>query len=90
MIEVEMHDGSIVRLKKINRDHDPRSRMQALTLLEQAQSDQVFLTGLLYYEEPRQTLNETLHLVDAPLADVPVEKLRPSQDALSSLMASFA
>ena len=53
IIEVDMHDGSIIRLKKLDRDHDPRNRRQALDVLEQATREQLFLTGLIYYEEPR-------------------------------------
>ncbi|CAG0956743.1 partial 2-oxoglutarate/2-oxoacid ferredoxin oxidoreductase subunit beta, partial [Gammaproteobacteria bacterium] len=88
-IDVEMHDGSRIRLKKLDKGHDPRSRHQAITILEQAQREQLFLTGLLYYEEPRQVLGETLQLTDTPLTDLPKEKLRPSKDTLDKLMQSF-
>jgi 2-oxoglutarate ferredoxin oxidoreductase subunit beta len=37
MIQVEMHDGSLLRLKKLGRDYDPRSRAQAIAALEEAQ-----------------------------------------------------
>lgn len=79
----------MIRLKKFGRNHDPRSRIQALTVLEQAQRDNLFLTGLVYYEEPRVTLAESENLVDQGLATLPNEKLRPSQTALSDLMAQF-
>ncbi len=88
-ILVEMHDGSQIRLKKLDNGHDPRNRRQAIDVLEQAQREQLFLTGLLYYEEPRQILAETLHLVNTPLASLPDEKLRPSQDALTQLMKAY-
>ncbi|MGQ9910384.1 MAG: 2-oxoacid:ferredoxin oxidoreductase subunit beta [Candidatus Flexifilum sp.] len=89
MIDVQMHDGSIVRLKKLDRNHDPRSRRAAIEILEQAQREQLFLTGLIYYEEPRPTLNETLHLTGTPLAHLSEEQLRPSNEALTRLMQSF-
>jgi 2-oxoglutarate/2-oxoacid ferredoxin oxidoreductase subunit beta len=89
MIDVEMHDGSLVRLKKLDRDFDPRNRQQAISVLEQAQQDRIFLTGLIYYEEPRMTLADTMHIVDTPLAQLPDEKLRPSQDKLAALMQSY-
>jgi 2-oxoglutarate ferredoxin oxidoreductase subunit beta len=88
-ITVEMHDGSYVRLKKLERDHDPRNRLNAIQVLEQAQREQLFLTGLIYYEEPRLTLIETLNMVETPLARLPEERLRPAQDALDKLMQSF-
>jgi 2-oxoglutarate/2-oxoacid ferredoxin oxidoreductase subunit beta len=88
-ITVEMHDGSHVRLKKLGNDHDPRSRMQAITVLEESQRDQTFMTGLIYYEEPRATLAETLHLSATPLANLDESKLRPSKEALENLMKGF-
>ena len=89
IIDVELHDGSTIRLKKIDPDYDPRNRSQAINTLEDAQRDQLFLTGLLYYEEPRMTLAETVDIVDQPLATLSVEKLRPPKAALDSVMQSL-
>jgi 2-oxoglutarate/2-oxoacid ferredoxin oxidoreductase subunit beta len=89
VITVEMHDGSHIQLKKLDMDYDPRSRSQAIQLLEQSQHDQMFLTGLLYYEEPRPTLGETLNLTTTPLTQLSEEKLRPTRDALDKVMQSF-
>ncbi len=88
-ISVQMHDGSYIRLKKVGPDHDPRSRGKTFEMLEKAQMDQLFITGLLYYEEPRATIQDTLHLVQEPLALLGEDKLRPSKDALDKLMKSF-
>ncbi|NWF67834.1 MAG: 2-oxoacid:ferredoxin oxidoreductase subunit beta [Chloroflexi bacterium] len=89
VIDVNMHDGSTIRLKKLGRDHDPRSRARAIALLEEAQREQTFVTGLLYYEEPRPLLGETLHLVEEPLANLSDDQLRPSREALDKLMHAF-
>jgi 2-oxoglutarate/2-oxoacid ferredoxin oxidoreductase subunit beta len=89
MIEVEMHDGSFIKLKKVDDGHDPRNRSSAINVLEKAQRENLFLTGLIYYEEPRPTLGETLSLVDTPLARLPDDMLRPSETALNALMKSF-
>jgi 2-oxoglutarate/2-oxoacid ferredoxin oxidoreductase subunit beta len=89
VIDVEMHDGSYIRLKKVDPDYDPRSLGKVIQTLEEAQRDQLFLTGLLYYEEPRMTLAETVHLVDTPLVELSVEKLRPRKEALDKLMQSL-
>ena len=51
--DVQMHDGSYIRLKKVDDDYDPRNLAKVIETLEDAQRDQLFLTGLLYYEEPR-------------------------------------
>lgn len=88
-ITVEMHDGSHIRLKKADRDYDPRSRSQAIQLLENSQVEQLFITGLLYYEEPRATLADTVHIVETPLVHLSNEQLRPTQDTLDTLMQGF-
>jgi 2-oxoglutarate ferredoxin oxidoreductase subunit beta len=89
-IEVEMHDGSYIRLKKLEMGHDPRNRAEAYRVLQDAERDQLLLTGLIYYEEPRMTLSETLNLTPTPLAQMNGDSLRPSQQALADLMKQYA
>ncbi len=89
IIPVEMHDGTVIRLKKLDRDHDPRSRAQAISVLEQAQREQLFITGLVYYEEPRPTLADTLEITEEPLSHLSEAKQRPSKEALDKIMDSF-
>jgi 2-oxoglutarate ferredoxin oxidoreductase subunit beta len=88
-ISVTMHDGSQIRLKKLDNEHDPRNRAQAIATLEKAQLEQLFITGLIYYEEPRATLAESLYLTLTPLAHLSEDKLRPSKAALDKLMQDF-
>jgi hypothetical protein len=57
--------------------------------LEEASRDNLFLTGLIYYEEPRPTLGETLHLTSTPLSQLPDSKLRPSREALEKVLAAY-
>ncbi len=87
VIIVEMHDGSHIRLKQVERDYDPRQRRQALHLLEEAQREQLFLTGLLYYEEPRPLLTETLNLSQTPLAELGDRQSRPTAAQLEQTLA---
>ncbi len=85
-IQVRMHDGSYIKLQKVGEDYDPRNRSQAVELLDRAHRDQLFITGLLYYEEPRPTLHETLKLSETPLTRLPDELLRPAPEVLDRLM----
>ncbi len=89
VIEVDMHNGTFIRLKKLNKDHDPRSKAQAIGVLEEAQREGLFLTGLLYYEEPRPTLAEINDLVEEPLSALTEAQCRPTKEQLDSVMASF-
>jgi len=89
VIHVEMHDGSYVQLKKLGKDYDPRSRAQAIQTLEEAQREQLFLTGLLYYEEPRPTLADHANLVETGLSSLSDAQMRPTKDQLAEVMASY-
>lgn len=88
-VDVEMHDGSLIRLRKLDNGYDPTDKYAAMRLLEEAHQKQEFITGLIYVNEGRPTLTELEHLPEAPLAQLPPEKLRPSREALAQLLAEM-
>jgi 2-oxoglutarate ferredoxin oxidoreductase subunit beta len=88
-IEVKLHDGSQVVLKKLERDYDPTDARRALDVLRGARENQQFITGLIYVDPERQNFLELLELVDEPLAHLPQEKLRPPKEALDEVMDSL-
>jgi 2-oxoglutarate ferredoxin oxidoreductase subunit beta len=87
--EVRLHDGSLIQLRKLDRDYDPKDKMGALHRLQWAQEKQEFITGLIYIDEARPSLAEMSRLPDMPLAVLPEEKIRPSREALAGVMASL-
>lgn len=89
LMDVPLHNGGSIRLKQLDRSHDPRNYAQAIAVLEEAQRKQEFITGLIYYEEPRPLLAETLHLTQQPLAHLSDDKLRPSAETLDKIMALY-
>jgi 2-oxoglutarate/2-oxoacid ferredoxin oxidoreductase subunit beta len=84
--EVTMHDGSVIRLKKLDNDYDPRDKYAAMRLLEDAHQKQEFITGLIYIDERRPSLPELEHLPQTPLALLPERAVRPPREALQRLM----
>ncbi len=89
-MEVAMHDGSRIRLKKLDPDYDPTSKLNAFQTLETARANQEFITGLIYVnEKERPDLHELLAYVDTPLVHLPEEKLRPSRRALEDVLAKL-
>jgi 2-oxoglutarate ferredoxin oxidoreductase subunit beta len=88
-IDVEMHDGSLLRLKKLDNDYDPTDRYAAMRLLEDAHQKQEFITGLIYVNESRPSLPELEHLPETPLVHLQEKKLRPSRDMLDNLMRNM-
>ena len=84
--EVELHDGSHIRLRKLEVDFDPTDRMGALHRLQWAQQQEEFITGLIYFDNTRRSLDEVLELVDEPLGRLTAEQIRPSRDKLDMIM----
>jgi 2-oxoglutarate ferredoxin oxidoreductase subunit beta len=86
---VEMHDGSTLVLRKLEREYNPRDRMAALMLLEHSRSNNEMVTGLLYLNDEQPILQDTAGLVDTPIVALPPEALRPSRQSLERLQADF-
>lgn len=88
-IEVQLHDGPTIQLKKLDREYDPTDKLQALKLLLETQEKQEFITGLIYINQGRETIQEVLGLPETPLAQLPEDQLRPPREALEKLMAEM-
>ena len=78
-MEVDMHDGSKIVLKKLEPDYDPTDRMRAFQRLEEARAKQEFITGLIYVnEQERPDLHELLHICAMPLVYLPERSSAPA------------
>jgi 2-oxoglutarate ferredoxin oxidoreductase subunit beta len=86
---VQLHDGSWLTLKKLEKGHDPTDFSQAVKVLHDAQKNRELVTGLIYINNELKDLHQVMRTVDAPLATLPEEKTRPSRESLDALMASF-
>jgi 2-oxoglutarate/2-oxoacid ferredoxin oxidoreductase subunit beta len=84
--EVEMKDGSRIRLRKLARDYEPLRRADALKLLYESREAGEFLTGLIYINPDSRNFIELLDMVDQPLASLPEKKLRPGREVLEQIM----
>ena len=87
--EVTMHDGSVVILKNVDKDYDPTNRFEAMRVMEEAERNNWFVTGLLYISESKPTLTSIYNLVDAPLNRLTEADLRPDRamvDKVNALM----
>jgi 2-oxoglutarate/2-oxoacid ferredoxin oxidoreductase subunit beta len=84
--DVELHDGSRLRIRKLARDYDPTSKLAALAALEEAEAKGEVLTGVLYLDTKKATFLEVLDLVEEPLAMLPENKVRPPREVLETVM----
>jgi 2-oxoglutarate/2-oxoacid ferredoxin oxidoreductase subunit beta len=86
---IELHDGSHIKLRRLEDDYDPTNKMEALRLLQQTEHTAEFITGLIYFDPSRESLAEASDLPDTPLALLPDEMIRPPKEALDDLMAKL-
>jgi len=84
--DVELHDGSHIRLRKTELDYDPTNKTQALQLLRRAHDANEFLTGLIYVDEEKPDFLKLLNMTDEPLATLPQELTQPSPADLDAIM----
>jgi 2-oxoglutarate ferredoxin oxidoreductase subunit beta len=88
-MEVTLHDGSHVILKKLGLNHDPKDRRAAMHLLEAANARQELITGLIYIATDQPSLGEIYNLPDEPLNRVACEKIRPGRATLDEINAEM-
>src|SRR5208283_1321880 len=85
-VNVTMHDGSSLRLRKLEEDYDPTDRIAAMTRLSEAHDKGEVLTGLFYVNTKAPSFLEMLNMVDQPLATLPESMTRPGRPALDAAM----
>jgi 2-oxoglutarate ferredoxin oxidoreductase subunit beta len=85
-LTVPMHDGSLVRFRKLAPDYDPTDRDVAYATVKRRQEQGEVVTGLLYLEPDAADMHALNHTVAAPLYDLPFERLCPGSAALQELM----
>jgi 2-oxoglutarate ferredoxin oxidoreductase subunit beta len=84
--EVSLHDGSRLFLKKVGEDYDPTDKLQAVRVLQETMNRGEYATGLLYVEPAKKDFCSLLNLVDEPLAQLPLDRVRPSRAVLDEIM----
>jgi 2-oxoglutarate ferredoxin oxidoreductase subunit beta len=80
--QATMHDGSRLRLRKLEEDYDPTNKATALKRLAEARDQDEVLTGVFYVDPTAQNFMELLNVTEQPLATLPPELVRPPREAL--------
>lgn len=84
---VPMHDGSVIRLHKIEKDWDPLNRISAINAVQHARVKGEILTGLLYIDPETTDLHKMIETNDRPLNSLSEAELCPGSAALAKLNA---
>ncbi|HLX86367.1 MAG TPA: 2-oxoacid:ferredoxin oxidoreductase subunit beta [Terriglobales bacterium] len=85
-LEVKMHDGSSLRLRKLEENYDPTDKVQAVQRLMQSHAKGDVLTGVFYIDEKAPNFIDMLNVTDQPLASLPQSVTRPSREVLAKCM----
>jgi 2-oxoglutarate ferredoxin oxidoreductase subunit beta len=87
--EIQLHDGSRIRLRKLRGDYDATDKAAALALCQEAQAKTEFLTGLIYAEPAKKDFLELSNIGSTPIVSLPDSHLRPDRAALETIMESL-
>jgi 2-oxoglutarate ferredoxin oxidoreductase subunit beta len=84
-IDVTMHDGSSIVLKKLGQDYDPTNRSRAIALLEEANREKLLITGLIYIDTAQPSLIDLYNLTDTPLNRLEENQMRPPSETIEKV-----
>ncbi len=85
-VDVTMHDGSRLRLRKLTEEFDPTNRIEAIRTVLEAHANHEVLTGVFYIEPNKPNFLDLLHLTEKPLTALQFDELRPPKAALDEVM----
>jgi 2-oxoglutarate ferredoxin oxidoreductase subunit beta len=88
-LDVRMHDGSHLRLRKLEEDYDPRDQGMAMERLHDAHQKGEVLTGVFYVNPDKPTFLDMLNMTEDPLATLTQDRVRPPKEALEAAMAEL-
>jgi 2-oxoglutarate ferredoxin oxidoreductase subunit beta len=88
--KVTMHDGSKIVLKKLDREYDPTDRINAIKTVQEANQEDILLTGLIFVDTSSQSLLDIYDLPkDRALNRIGQDELRPPREALKKINATM-
>ena len=88
-IEVEQHDGTFLKLRKLNSDYDPCNRYAALNYMNEHHERGEVVTGLLYLDPLALDLHASLNTSHKPLNTLRERDLCPGNASLAKINASL-
>jgi len=86
--DVELHDGSRLRLAKLDGNYDPHDKIAAMAYLQTQAAKGELVTGLIYMDRNAGDLHANLNTVDRPLNILSEKELCPGAHALEGFNAS--
>jgi 2-oxoglutarate ferredoxin oxidoreductase subunit beta len=88
-LNVTMHDGSSLRLHKLEKDYDPTNKTEAVKRVMESHEAEEVLTGVLYLNTTAPNFIDMINMTDQPLATLPESVTRPSREVLDECMEAL-
>jgi len=88
-IEVEQHDGSVLKLRKLSASYDPGDRIAAMNFIHERQARGEVVTGLLYVDRKARDMHQHLNTIAAPFNRLGAKELCPGKATLDKINASL-
>ena len=85
VVDVEQHDGTILRLRKLHTDYDPTDRVAATAYMQAHAAQGELVTGLLYLEGEADDLHAAQHTSARPLNSLETAELCPGSAVLERI-----
>jgi 2-oxoglutarate ferredoxin oxidoreductase subunit beta len=89
VVEVQQHDGSMLRLRKLHPDYDPTDRYKSMSYMQEHQARGEVVTGLLYVDPLATDLHIALNTTSKPLNTLGAGLLCPGAKALEKINAAL-
>ena len=86
---ITQHDGSVLRLRKLESDYDPHDRVHAMHYLEQRKAAGEIVTGLLYVDKEPEDIHAHLGTADTAFNRLGERELCPGAKALEGINAGL-
>jgi 2-oxoglutarate/2-oxoacid ferredoxin oxidoreductase subunit beta len=83
--EIVQHDGSILRLAKLDPAYDPHDKAKAMAYLQERHAAGEVVTGLLYIEDDAEDIHRHLNTVERPLNTLSEKDLCPGSAKLAQV-----
>ena len=82
---LQMHDGSFIKLHKVDKNWDPLNRISAMNAVQNARGKGEILTGLLYMDPDTSDLHDLIQTSERPLNSLTKEDLCPGVNILADI-----
>ncbi|MBL4865734.1 MAG: 2-oxoacid:ferredoxin oxidoreductase subunit beta [Pseudomonadales bacterium] len=86
---IRSHDGSELRLQKLDSEYNPVNRVAALEQVVRARHNGTILTGLFYVDTEAKDLHQVFNTSSTPLSQLNENRLCPDSDQLKLINQSL-